>query len=160
KVVDPENTLTSVWGQYSTATEDALFRDDVKLVNKNFVMNSDTLKYNAKNSIANIVGDTHIVYQDETDIYSDLGWYNTKSERSMILNRSMMVNKEGKTLTGDTIFYDKSVKYGEGFGNVILNDTVQKSTLYGDYIYYNEDTELGIATDSALLVDWSGEYSM
>lgn len=160
KVVDPENTLTSVWGQYSTATEDALFRDDVKLVNKNFVMNSDTLKYNAKTSIANIVGDTHIVYQDETDIYTDRGWYNTKTERSMLLNRSRLVNKEGKTLTGDTVFYDKSEGYGEGFGNVILNDTVQKSTLYGDYIYYNEDTELGIATDSALLVDWSGEYSM
>lgn len=160
KVVDPENTLTSVWGQYSTATEDALFRDDVKLVNQNFVMTSDTLKYNTKNSIANIVGDTHIVYQDETDIFTDRGWYNTKTERSMLLNRSMMVNKEGKSLTGDTIFYDKSQNYGESFGDVILNDTVQKSTLYGDYIYYNEDTELGIATDSALLVDWSGEYSM
>jgi lipopolysaccharide export system protein LptA len=44
--------------------------------------------------------------------------------------------------------------------NVILNDTVQKSTLYGNYVYYNENTEIGLATDSALLVDWSGKDTM
>ncbi len=160
KIVDPENTLTSVWGQYSTATEDALFRRDVKLVNQNFVMNSDTLKYNAKNHIANIVGETHIVYQDETDIFSNRGWYNTQTDRSMLLNRSLIVHQEGKTLTGDTVFYDKAKQYGEAFGSVVLNDTVQKSTLYGHYVYYNEERELGIATDSALLVDWSTEQRM
>jgi lipopolysaccharide export system protein LptA len=78
----------------------------------------------------------------------------------MLLNRSILFNKEGKSLTGDTIFYDKSAKYGEVFGNAILKDTVQQSTLYGNYVYYNEDKERGIATDSALLVDWSTEKHM
>ena len=160
KIVDQENTLTSVWGQYSTATEDALFRDEVKLVNEKFVMDSDTLMYNSKSHIANLVGETHILYEDETDIYTNKGWYNTDSERSMLLNRSFIVNKEGKSITGDTIFYDKTIKYGEVFGNAILNDTVQKTTLYGNYVYYNEETELGIATDSALLVDWSDEKNL
>lgn len=160
KIVDPENTLTSVWGQYSTRTEDALFSDSVKLVNENFVMDADTLTYNTKSHIANLVGETHIVYQDETDIFTNKGWYNTQSERSMLLNRSFLFNKEGKSLTGDTVFYDKAVKYGEVFGNAILKDTVQKSTLFGNYVYYNEEKELGIATDSALLVDWSNEDYM
>ncbi|HAQ62169.1 TPA: hypothetical protein DCR49_09295 [Candidatus Delongbacteria bacterium] len=155
KIVDAENTLTSVWGQYSTATEDALFKDKVRMVNKNFTMDADTLKYNTKTNIANLVGKTHIVYHDETDIYTNKGWYNTRTERSMLLDRSFLINKEGRSITGDTIFYDKATKYGEIFGKAILNDTVQKSTLYGNYVYYNEDKELGIATDSALLVDWS-----
>jgi len=157
KIVDAENTLTSVWGQYSTATEDALFKDKVRMVNKNFTMNADTLKYNTKTNIANLVGETHIVYHDETDIYTNKGWYNTKTERSMLLDRSFLINKEGRSITGDTIFYDKVTKYGEIFGKAVLNDTVQKSTLYGNYVYYNEDKELGIATDSALLVDWSDD---
>lgn len=160
KIVDPENTLTSVWGQYSTRTEDALFRDSVKLVNENFLMHADTLIYNAKTHIADLVGDTHIIYQDETDIFTNKGWYNTQTERSMLLNRSFLINKEGKSLTGDTVFYDKAIKYGEVFGNAVLKDTIQKSTLYGNYVYYNEDKELGIATDSALLVDWSNEQHM
>lgn len=157
KIVDAENTLTSVWGQYSTATEDALFKDKVRMVNENFTMDADTLKYNTKTNIANLVGKTHIVYDDETDIYTNKGWYNTKTERSMLLERSFLINKEGRSITGDTIFYDKATKYGEIFGKAILNDTVQKSTLYGNYVYYNEEKELGIATDSALLVDWSDE---
>lgn len=155
KIVDPENTLTSVWGQYSTANDDALFSDDVKLKNENFTMSSDTLKYNTRTHIADMVGQTYILYQNKTEIFTDKGWYNTDSERSMLLNRSRVVNKEGKSLVGDTIFYDKKQHYGESFGKVVMNDTVQKSTLYGNYVYYHEDTELGIATDSALLVDWS-----
>ncbi len=157
KIVDPENTLTSTWGQYSTSTEDALFKNEVVLVNENFTMNTDTLKYNTQTYIADLVGDTHIVYEDETNIYTDNGWYNTQTERSMLLDRSYLINKEGKSITGDTIFYDKIDKFGEVFGKAILKDTINQSTLFGNYVYYNEDTELGIATDSALLVDWSNE---
>jgi lipopolysaccharide export system protein LptA len=160
KITDPLNKLSSIWGQYSPATNEALFKKNVKLNNKNFVLDSDTLTYNTKTSIANIVGETHILYNKETDIYSHRGWYNTNSERMMLLNRSLIKHKDGKTMTGDTIFYDQKLKYGEGFTNVALNDTVQKSTLTGDYLYYNEKTEMGLATDSAMLIDWSSKDSM
>lgn len=160
KIVDEMNTLTSTWGQYSPATNDALFKKKVHLVNKNFTLDSDTLKYNTKSTIANIVGATHILYNNETDIYTNLGWYNTTTERMMLLDRSMVKQKDGKTMVGDTIFYDKKLKYGEGFKWVVLNDTAQKSTLVGNYVYYNEVTESGIATDSALLVDWSSKDTM
>jgi lipopolysaccharide export system protein LptA len=78
----------------------------------------------------------------------------------MLLDRSIIKHKDGKTLTGDTLFYDKKLKYGEGFMHVVMRDTVQKSTLYGDYCYYNETLKTGLATDSALMVDWSGKDSM
>lgn len=160
KITDELNVLTSVWGQYSPSTNDALFKKNVHLKNKNFILDSDTLKYNTKTNIANIVGPTHILYNDETDIYSKRGWYNTATDRSMLLDRSTVKHKGGKTMIGDTIFYDKKLKYGEGFSHVIMNDTVQKSTLYGEYCYYNDNTKKGLATDSALLVDWSGKDSM
>lgn len=160
KIVDPENTLTSVWGQYNTSTNDALFRNNVLLTNKNYTMNSDTLQYNTKTNFANIVGPTKIVYQNETDIYSNKGWYNTNNERMMLLNRSVVKHKDGKTMIGDTIFYDKAAKYGEAFVNVVMTDSVEKSTLYGDYVYYNEKTEAGLSTDSAMLMDWSSQDTM
>ena len=160
KITDQLNVLTSVWGQYSPSTNDALFKNKVHLKNKNFVLDSDTLKYNTKTNIANIVGPTHILYNDETDIYSTRGWYNTSTDRSMLLDRSRVIHKDGKTLTGDTIFYDKKLQFGEGFTHVIMNDTVQKSTLYGEYCSYNDLTKKGLACDSAMLVDWSGKDSM
>ncbi|MDD3079389.1 MAG: OstA-like protein [Paludibacter sp.] len=160
KIVDPENTLTSVWGQYSPSTDDAIFRTKVKLTNNNFILTSDTLKYNTKNHVANIVGPSHIDYKDETNIYSKKGWYNTENEKMMLLNRSLIVHKDGKTLAGDTVFYDKVKKYGEAFVNVELTDTINKSTLYGDYLYYDENNDEGLATDSALLVDWSSKDTL
>lgn len=160
KIFDQVNTLTSIWGQYSTKTNDALFKQNVKLVNKNYVLDADSLRYNTKSHIANMVGRTHIRYNDETDIYTTRGWYNTATERSMLLNRSLVHHKDGKTLIGDTIFYDKKQKYGEGFMHVIMKDSAQKTTLYGNYSYYNDGSKVGMATDSAMLVDWSSKDTM
>jgi len=160
KIVDPENTLTSLWGQFNNTTNDALFRTNVVLTNPNYTMNADTLQYNTKTNFANIVGPTKIIYQDETDIYSNKGWYNTANERMMLLDRSIVKHKDGKTMIGDTIYYDKAQKYGEAFINVALTDSVQKTTLYGDYVFYNETTEAGVATDSALMVDWSSKDTL
>ena len=160
KLVDDQNTLTSIWGQYSPDTKQALFKDNVHLVNESFTMDADTLKYNTDTHIADIVGKTHIIYDNETDIYSTLGWYNTDTEQSMLLKRSLIVSSDGNTVTGDTLYYDKNQGYVEGFSNVEMSDTVQKITLHGHYTYYNEDTKYGFATDSALLVDWSSTDSL
>lgn len=160
KITDETNDLTSLWGQYSTKTNESLFKTKVHMNNKNYTLDADSLRYNTKSKIANLISMTHIVYNNETDIYSDKGWYNTASEQSMLLNRSKVIQKDGKTLIGDTIFYDKKLKFGEGYSKVIMNDSVQKSTLYGNYCYYNENDKNGLATDSALLIDWSDKDSM
>ncbi len=160
KIVDPQNTLTSFWGQYNTVNDNAQFRNNVVLTNKNFVLNSDTLNYNTKTHIANIIGKTKIIYQNETDIFTKKGWYNTDNEQMMLLNRSLIVHKDGNTMLGDTIFYDKTKKIAEAFDNVILTDSTQKTTLTGNYVFYDETTEAGLATDSAVLLDWSTVDSM
>ncbi len=159
-IVDGENTLTSMWGQYSPATKVALFKDQVKLTNPDSNMSTDTLKYNTGNSVADIVGNSLIVYQKETDIYSQRGWYDTKNDRMMLLDRSLVEQNDGKTLIGDTIFYDKKKKYGEAFSNVELNDPKQKSTLSGNFVSYDEISSTGLASDSALLIDWSSRDSL
>lgn len=160
KLRDEQNTLTSIWGQYSPNTKQALFKNKVHLVNESFTMDADTLKYNTETKIANIVGDTHIIYNKETDIYSTLGWYNTQTEQSMLLNRSLIVSSDGNTVIGDTLYYDKQKGTVEGFSHVAMSDTIQKITIHGNYVFYNEKTEYGLATDSALLVDWSTTDSL
>jgi len=160
KVVDDVNVLTSVWGQYSPATRQALFKEDVKMTNPNFTLTSDTLKYNTKTSVADIVGDSHVLYEEKTNIYSKLGWYDTGKDRMMLLDRSFVEQNDGKTLVGDTIFYDKKNKYSEAYSNVELNDPKQKTTLYGNFVSYDEAKEKGLATDSALFIDWSSKDSL
>ena len=160
KLQDSRNTLTSIWGQYSPDTKQALFKNKVHLMNESFTMDSDTLKYNTDTKIADIVGPTHINYEGETDIYSTKGWYDTDTEQSMLLNRSLIVHADGKNVTGDTLYYNKQKQFVEGFMHVEMTDTVQQATLSGNYVFYDELKESGWATDSAMLVDWSSSDSL
>ena len=152
-VSDLKNELTSVYGQYSPSTKDAVFQNNVKLVNDKVKLLSDTLHYNTLNKIAKITGPSTIL-SDSNTIYSNKGWYNTQKETSLLLNRSLLVNKE-KTLTGDSILYFRNTGKGEVFGHMHLKDTLNKADMYGNYGFYNEKTHLAFATDSA----WIREYS-
>ena len=147
--------LTSVYGQYAPNTKQAVFSREVKLTNPKFTLESDTLLYNTETKVADIISPTTIVYEEETTITTSLGWYNTDNEKSMLLNRSLIVHDDGKTMTGDTIFYDKAVGFGRGIGRLVMSDTAQQATLYGEYGEMWEEDSRGYATDSALMVDWS-----
>lgn len=152
-LMDEENVLTSDWGEYSPATKISVFNYNVKLVNPQFTLLSDTLRYNTATKIANIVGPSHIDSK-ENHIYSELGFYNTATQQAELLNRSVLTN-EGKKLIGDSLFYDRNLGYGEAFDHVVMNDTVNKNMLTGDYCYYNELTESALATQRAVAIDYS-----
>lgn len=159
-LVDKENELTSFWGQYQPALKLATFRDSVQLVNDRFTLHSQVLKYNTDSKIATIVGESTIV-SDSGTIYTSNGWYNTVTDESLLLDKSIIVNKEGnRTLTGDSIFYNKEKGYGEVFGNMILQDTLKKVILKGHYGFYNEKTDYAMATDSAYCIEYSKNDSL
>ena len=154
-VRDSLNTLVSQRGHYYPNTKQAIFSRDVKLTNPNFVLTSDTLIYNTETKITDIVSPTDIIYDKETDIHSSRGWYNTETEQSMLLDRSVVHHNDGKMMTGDTIYYDKRIGFGEVVGDMTMSDSAQHATLTGQYGQMWEEDSRGYATDSALMVDWS-----
>ncbi len=159
QIEDSLNTLTSVWGLYMPPHSQAVFRDKVHLINTNFILDTDSLRYNTKSHIADIVRPTTIVYEEETTILSDSGTYNTETEQGLLYKRSRILHTDGKQLTGDTIYYAKRVGYGRVRGHMEMRDTVQQTSLYGNYGEVFNDGDSGYATDSALLVDWSNDTS-
>ncbi len=154
KIQDAENTLTSIWGQYNPPTHQAIFKTDVLLENAKFTLASETLHYNTESHIADLVTDTKIVYEKETTILSSKGWYNTETEKSMLLHRSEIIHADGKRLTGDTIFYDKISGFGQVLSRMEMTDSVQQMTLYGNYGEIWEKEKRGFATDSAMIEEW------
>lgn len=152
-LTDEENILTSDWGEYSPATKIAVFNHEVKLANPRFTLYSDTLKYSTDSKIATILGPSNIV-NEKNHIYSERGFYNTAKDRAQLLDRSVLTN-EGKKLVADSLFYDRKTGYGEAFYNVVMNDTINKNMLTGDYCFYNELTESALATQKAVAIDYS-----
>ena len=159
-IQDSLNTLTSIRGQYALNTKKAVFSKNVELTNPKFILSSDTLLYDTETKVADIVSPTTIVYEQETDIQSSRGWYNTQNERSMLLDRSIVHHIDGKQMTGDTIYYDKATGFGQVLGNMEMTDSAQHATLYGQYGEMWEEDSRGFATDSALMVDWSDTAHM
>ncbi len=153
---DSLNVLVSVLGYYYPSINVANFRRKVKLTNPNFVLNSDTLNYNTETNIANIFGPTHINYEEETHIYSEKGWYDTKNEYANLHYKSYVEHQDTKRLIGDTILYDKHKGLAYAFQNICLADTLKKMSLFGNWGYYNELTEEGLVTDSAMMIEFSG----
>jgi len=158
KLVDKTTTLTSVHGEYHTDTKDAFFNDNVKMVDKSFVLTTDNLEYNTKTTLAHIVGPSDIL-SGNSHIYSEMGYYNTTTEKADLLNRSKLDN-DGRTLTGDSLHYDGKTGQSEAFHNVVFEDVTNKNQLYCNYGFYNDSTGYAMCTDSALVVDYSQRDSL
>jgi lipopolysaccharide export system protein LptA len=65
-----------------------------------------------------------------------------------------------KTMTADTLFYNRQTGFGEAFSHMVLNDTVKKMILTGNYGYYDENTDFAFATDSAQFIEYSQKDSL
>ena len=153
RIIDAENELTSVYGQYSPETKIAVFNDSVQLTNPNFILYSDTLEYSTETKIATILGPS-IIESDSGIIHSSRGWYDTQENTSLLLDRSQVFS-ENRILIGDSLMYDRNLGIGEAYGNMSIVDTVQKTILTGHYGYYEEKTEYAFATDSACALEFS-----
>ncbi|HZJ79374.1 MAG TPA: hypothetical protein VFC69_02215, partial [Dysgonamonadaceae bacterium] len=101
------------------------------------------------------------IVSDSGYIHTTRGWYNTISDDSQLLDRSTVYSSnEDKTLTGDTIYYNRKSGLGTVHGNMHLQDTAKKMILQGNYGYYNEKTEFALATDSAFAIEYSQTDSL
>lgn len=158
KMIDKKNTLVSDWGEYNTETRKAVFNYNVKLKNPKFVLTTDTLHYDTRTSLANIVGPS-VITEKESVIHTSEGFYNTNTGRARLYGRSTLTNK-GKEITGDSLFYDEKRGISQGYHNVVYKDTLQKNALTGDYVWYNENTGFALATDKAVLMEFSKDDTL
>lgn len=159
RLVDKQNTLVSDWGQYDTETEQALFKYNVVLNNKKTVVNSDTLYYNSSTSLAEMCGPTDI-YQDNNHIYTEHGFYNTRTDQSELYDRTIITNKDGKKLIGDSVYYDSSTGISRAYRNVIYSDSKNKNQLSGDICYYDDNNGYAFATGNAVAIDYSQQDTL
>lgn len=158
ELVDNKNRLTSWEGEYYPQTKDAYFNLDVHLVsqNKNDVLyiNTDSLEYNTDTHIARLVSQSEIINSDGV-IYTTSGVYNTSTGVADLYRRSRIKTNKGNTLTGDTLFYDRTAQFGEAFGNMVITDSARQSSLHGDYGFYDEVRDSAFVTGRALAKEYS-----
>lgn len=153
-MMDEVNVLTSEWGQYSLATKDSEFRFDVKLVNPQYTIDTDTLRYNTRSGVARIVGPSKID-SDTNHILADAGWYDSHADDSELTNRPFLYTDDGRKLQGDTVYYNRKEGYSIARRDVVVTDSINKNIVTGEYCYYNELIDSVLVTGRAQVLDYS-----
>ena len=155
RLEDPKNVLTSIVGEYNFNTDNAVFSNNVDLVNSkdNYNMHTNKLLYNTRTNIATLVEATDII-SDENKIVTSSGNYNTDSEVANLYVKNgvqpILYAKDDRTLEGDTIHYERVSGEGTARGNVRVVDPKHQAILIGGFGYHNEKTNVSYATDRAL----------
>lgn len=157
-IINGNNTLESLQGNYFTKEKLFFFKDSVVIINPDYTMYSDTLKYNTVTEISYFLGPTDIV-SEENYIYCENGWYDTQNNISQFNKNAFLVH-EGRTLAGDSLYYERENGIGKAYYNVKLTDTVQQIVLTGNEALYYEAKEFAMLTDSALMIQIEEEDSL
>lgn len=152
------NVLTSKIGLYYSRNQTIEFRDSVKLDNPQYTMLSDTLSYSTLSEIAYFSGPTFI-QSDSNLIYTENGWYDTKSNKASLRENSYLIS-DGQKLSGDSLFYDRNTGIGEVFRNMEIADSSNNFIIRGHYGWHDELHKKSLITDSLLLIQIFKEDSL
>jgi len=158
RITNGQNKLTSKKGIYYVAENLFHFKDSVKIVNPDYLMHADTMDYNTKTETAIFTGPSELE-GDSLYIYCERGWYDTKNKQTSIWQNAFIDNKQ-QMIYGDSLFYNDSTGWGEGFRNIIIKDTANSLLVKGDYAWYLKTPEKFMVTDSAMFIQYGGSDSL
>lgn len=153
KLINKDNTLTSKNGYYFAYSRDSYFRYNVNLVTADALIKTDTLRYNTGSRIAYFYGPTNIydTKARKDTLYTENGLYNTITEQAFFGKKNLY--KQGtKTLTGDSLFYDRLKGYGRAVKRVTFKDREQNITLKGQLATYYRATERTVVTQDPYVI--------
>ncbi len=153
RIINAENTLTSIIGVYYASEKLFHFKDSVKIVNPKYVMTADTMDYNSLSEIAYFTGPTHLV-GDSLNMYCEKGWYDTKKEITSVWKNAVIDNRK-QIIHGDSLYFNNNTGFGESFRNVIIQDTVNDLAIEGNYAWIYKEPERFLVTDKAVFIQIS-----
>lgn len=148
KMVSDENVLTSKKGYYYTDTKIANVSENVHFVNDTYTGDCESADFNTESEVLYFTSRTHL-YSDENEAFTDGGWYDTKEDIVTLIGNAELHNKN-QNLSGDSLYFDNDVKFGQGWKQVRLVDSVKNYIVEGNYLEYL-DCQYAIVTDSCVL---------
>ena len=132
KVVrDISGTITSTIGHYYMDSKKYLFTNNVKLVNPEYDIESDRLDFYTVSGLAFLYGPTTIT-SDTSIIYCERGFYNTNNDTGHFVKKSK-IDYDERTITGDSLYFDRNQKFASASNNIRLIDTLNNSIIKGHY---------------------------
>ncbi|RMF32125.1 MAG: hypothetical protein D6765_00760, partial [Bacteroidetes bacterium] len=141
--------LSSTRGYYFVKTRDIFFRDSVVVIDPEFTLRSDTLKFNTESQLVTFLGPTLIV-QDSAKIYCEGGFYDVRRKFAEF-HRNAQYVKGPQKATALLIEYDGEKKEIGLLGRARFEEDERVAS--ADIIRYNEETEVTRLRGHARVLD-------
>lgn len=158
RIINGDNTLTSIIGIYYVSDNLFHFKDSVNIDNPDYVMTADTMDYNTETETAFFTGPSEME-GDSIYLYCEKGWYDTKNDISRIWKNAVIDNKQ-QVIRGDSLYYDGIKGYGLAYRNTSISDSANNIIVKGDYAWYYKSPERFMVTRKALFIQVSDEDSL
>ncbi len=158
KIIDNDNELVSKIGYYYTDIDEFLFRGNVVVTNPDYVIKSDTMKYNSATEFVYFLGPTTMTGEEDY-MFARKGWSDTRNSITSLKKDALVKHKQHE-LRGDSIYYEKETGFGQIFKNAVLKDNEKEVVIYGQFVEYFKEPSFAYATDSALAIIIDGSDSL
>ena len=156
--INSDERLTSRVGYYHPDVKTFFFKDSVVYTSSDANVTTDTLQFFTLNKRAKFFGPTNI-YSDSNHIYCERGEYFFSEKEAQLAGNAYFEDGSIK-FEADSIYYHSAKKIGEGFENVTITDTTNRSIFKANYAYSNDSTGYSILVDSALVMQFDTEDTL
>ena len=151
RVVNGTSVLTSDEGTYYADLKDFYFKEDVKLKDPQYYLESDSLLYNTNSEIATFISETYIEDSAKRTILTSEGYYDLKNKNASFGKRPV-IHDGPMTIIAETVVTDDHTGVSVLTGNAIFKDTTQGVTVLANSIVSNKVTGSMIATQRPLMI--------
>lgn len=150
KVFINQDNKTKAWGDsltYSGSSKIAKLMGDVKMKNESSLLKTNTLYFDRKNNLVYYLNGANTA-QDDSKIYSKIGFYNTSS-KYLKLKDSVEIENPEYNIYADTLEYSTTSKTSFFLGPTTIKLT--KERIYCEKGYYNKTLEIGQFEQNAII---------
>ena len=151
KVVrDTSGTITSTRGRYYMTSKKYQFVDNVKLVNPEYIIDTEQLDFYTESGFAFLYGPTTIT-SEASVIYCERGYYNTNNDTGYFVKKSK-INYNDRIVEGDSLYFDRNKSFASATNNITVTDTLNNSIIKGNYAEIFREKDSVFITKRALAI--------
>lgn len=152
-IVSNNETITSQEGVYDLVTKSIKFDKNVRIVNKDYYIESKNIRHYADGDYMEFFDDTYIQNRKNPNqfIRTTKGKYFLNKKEAFLENRSS-VHMDGIVFTADDIYYNQTPGYGKGTGDVLIDNPKDKQFIRGGFGEYFQEQDSGYVTQKAYAV--------
>lgn len=149
-VKDSSGTITSQIGRYYMNNKKYQFVNNVKLVNPDYVIDSDRLDFYSVSGHAYMYGPTTIT-GDASKIYCERGFYDTNNDTGYFVKKSR-IDYDDRVFEGDSMYFDRNRSFASATNNIKVTDTTNNAIIKGHYAEVFRDKDSVFITKRALAI--------